>query len=236
MKKLTTVICIICLIVFAAIDLSAQDTRFGLKGGATFYKGTVEASLGFINIEMTSDTHLGFAGGIFAEFPINDLISIQPEILYMQKNSKESDDFFDIGFDDFDDFDDERATTNLSYIDVPLLLRLNIPIDGNISPYVAAGPFVGYLLDAKAKVDGDTEDLKEFMKDINYGLIFAAGLNFGKVGVEFRYDLGMANIFDEDALLNGDFDDDDFDDDFGFGGIDVSAKLSGFSVMLTIGF
>ena len=222
----------LCIFAFTAIELSAQETRFGLKGGATFYKGTIEVGLGGFNIEATSDAELGFAGGIFAEFPLNDFISIQPEVLYMQKNSKESDDFFDTGFDDFDDFDDESATTNLSYIDVPLLLKLNVPLDGNIQPYIAAGPFVGYLLDAKAKVEGDEEDLKEFMKDINYGVIFAAGINFGKIGVEFRYDMGLANIFDEDALLNGD----DFDDDFGLGDIDVNATLSGFSLMLTVGF
>ena len=222
----------LCIFAFTAIELSAQETRFGLKGGATFYKGTIEVGLSGFNIESTSDAKLGFAGGIFAEFPLNDFISIQPEVLYMQKNSKESDDFFDTGFDDFDDFDDESASTNLSYIDVPLLLKLNVPLDGNIQPYIAAGPFVGYLLDAKAKVEGDEEDLKEFMKDINYGVIFAAGINFGKIGVEFRYDMGLANIFDEDALLNGD----DFDDDFGFGDIDINATLSGFSLMLTVGF
>ncbi len=235
MKKLTTIICTVCLFFFSTADLSAQDTRFGLKGGATLYKGTIEIGLGGFSIENTSDSDLGFGGGIFVEFPLNDMFSIQPEVLYMQKNSKESDDFFD-DFDDFDDFEDEEAaTTNLSYIDAALLLRLNIPLEGNLSPYIAAGPFVGYLMDAKAKVDGDEEDLKEFMNEINYGLVIAAGLNFGRIGIEFRYDMGLANIIDQDALFNGDFDD-DFDDDFGFGNVDVTAKVSGFSVMLTISF
>lgn len=228
MKKLLSLLCMAGIICFGFSESQAQDTRFGLKGGLTYYKATLEVGVAGFNIETESDADIGFVGGLFAEFPINDMFSIQPEVLYIQKNSKSSDDTFDFGFDD--DLDGGEGKSKFSYIDVPVLLKLNIPVDGNVSPFIGIGPFVGYLLDAKATGDGVDEDLTDFMNSINYGLIFSGGVNFGNIGVELRYDMGMANIFDEDSIF------DEIDDDFGFGNLNIDAKLSGFSLMLSIGF
>ncbi len=225
MKKLCTILCLIGLMAFSVKDAVAQDTRFGLKGGITFYKGTID----FAGFEETTNSALGFTGGIYAEFPLSEYISIQPEILYIQKSTEEDDSFFD-----------ENNQTTFSYIDVPVLLRLNIPLDGSFSPFVTAGPYVGYLLDAKDEFNGETEDISDYIEDLNYGIIIGGGVQFGKFNVEVRYDIGLANIFKEGVFMD-EFDDaDDFDDffDFGdfFGGGSFEGKLSGLSLTFGISF
>ncbi len=234
MKKLLPTLLIGCLIAFGFTDTQAQDTRFGLKGGLNFFSIKGEASISFMGFSETetfdSGTQMGFHGGIFMEKPLNEFLSIQPEINFIQKGGSESDG----GVDDFVEFEDEDVT--LSYIDVPLLLKINIPLEGNLSPFITAGGYVGYLLDAKVKFDGTVEDISDDVKDISYGLLFGAGVNFGNFFVELRYDYGLSNIFDTDLFdedLNG-----DFDDDFGFGdiGFDVSIRNRGLSLAVGIMF
>lgn len=228
MKKLVTILCLIGMMAFSIQSLNAQDTRFGLKGGITFYKGTID----FAGFEESTNSALGFTAGVYAEFPLSDYISIQPEVLYTQKRTEESDDFFDT---------DNQVT--FTYLDVPLLLRLNLPLEGSISPFVTAGPYVGYLLDAKDEFNGETEDISEFIEDLNYGFIIGGGIQFGNFNVEVRYDIGLANIYDDSLFMDemGDLDDiDDFDDffDFGdfFGDGSIEGKLSGLSVTFGISF
>lgn len=225
MKKLCTILCLIGLMAFSVKDAVAQDTRFGLKGGITFYKGTID----FAGFEESSSSALGFTAGVYAEFPLSKYISIQPEILYNQKNIEEDDSFFD-----------ENNQVSFSYIDVPVLLRLNIPLEGNVSPFVTAGPYVGYLLDAKDEFDGQTEDISEFIEDLNYGIIIGGGVQFGNFNVEVRYDIGLANIYKDELFMDEFNDFDDFDDffDFGdfFGGGSIEGKLSGLSLTFGISF
>lgn len=211
MKKIITTIVVTAITLMGMSELRAQDTRFGIKGGVTYYQLNYNYGIG----EESSDPSIGFSGGLFAEFAISDMFSIQPEVLYIQKNGEDSDDFFG---------ETETTKTKLSYVDVPVLLKLNIPLDGGVSPFIAAGPYAGYLIDAVAEYDGETEDMSEFLNDINYGIAFAAGAKFGAVSIEARYDLGMANIYNMD----------DFDDVFDSSDFDV--KLSGLSLFLGISF
>lgn len=226
MKKLLPAFLIAALLAIGFSDSQAQDTRFGLKGGLSFYQVGGELSVSFMGFSETetfdSGTRMGFHGGIFMEKPINEYLSIQPEINFIQKGGSESDS------DEFVDFSDEDVT--LSYIDVPLLLKVNIPLDGNISPFLTAGGYVGYLLDAKAEFGGTTEDISDEVKDISYGLLFGVGANFGNFFIEARYDYGLSNVFDDDLFddeLNGDFDDINFD---------FKVRNSGFSIAVGIMF
>ena len=68
-----------CLIVclFVASILQAQ-TEFGVKGGLnfTFFKVT-EGNFG-----TNPDTEIGYYGGVFVDFPVDNGFHIQPELLY----------------------------------------------------------------------------------------------------------------------------------------------------------
>ncbi len=208
MKKLLTIICVAGLFACNVNNAQAQETKFGIKGGATLYSVTTE--LGDFG-EETTDGKVGFAAGLYMEKPFSDLISLQIEGLFVQKGGEDEDDFFG----------DESVT--LSYVDVPVLIRFNVPLAENVQPYVYGGGYLGYLLDASS----NEEDISEFLEDINYGAAFGAGVSFGMLSLDIRYDLGLANIYDDSELGDlGGF------EDF-FDGANIEASTSG--LMLTAG-
>lgn len=202
MNKNLTVICVTA---FFAISISnpsiAQQSRVGLKGGLAMYSTTASISIQDISEEETTDSRIGFAAGLFVEKPFSDLISIQLEGLYVQKGGKDEASQADVGVDV------EDGDLILSYVDVPVLLKINIPVGEGFSPFIYGGGFAGYLLDATAEADGqDVEDEQDFAiedlaTDLNYGVIFGAGLTFGSFTLDIRYDMGLANIFDKESDL-----------------------------------
>jgi hypothetical protein len=232
MKKILTILCIAGLFAFTVSETQAQDTRFGIKGGLSFYKVAGDFSIDFMGSSLSESfdtgTKMGFHGGIFMEKPLNQFLSIQPEVNFIQKGSRESDDFGDDIDSFFGAFEDDGVT--MSYIDVPLLLKVNIPLGENLTPFLSAGGYLGYLLGAEVEFEGSTEDISNDVKDISYGLLFGAGVNFGFIFVEARYDHGMSNLFENDLFTSGEFNN-NFNGDFG---IDVNIRNRGIS--LAVGF
>lgn len=201
MKKNIVTISLVVLFMLSFAAVQAQDSRVGLKGGAALYSSTAGFSAFGTSIEQTSDKKLGFTAGLFIEKPFSDLISGQIEALYVQKGGKDDIAEADVEVEDGD--------LTLSYIDVPVLIKLNIPLDGDIKPFLYGGGFVGYLLDAKVESGGvSAEDegveIKELLKNINYGFVLGGGVSFGKLSIDIRYDMGLGNIFDKDSDLIND--------------------------------
>jgi hypothetical protein len=90
-----------------ALNLSAQNSGFGAKGGLNFSNMTVEGN---------NDQNLkfGFHAGVFNKISISESFAVQPELLYSGKGFKNN----------FDDniFADGEAKFNLNYIDLPVKL------------------------------------------------------------------------------------------------------------------
>jgi hypothetical protein len=97
----------------------------------------------------------------------------------------------------FDEFEFE-ANINLDYLNLPLMAKYYVAEGFSLE----AGPQVGFLMSAKAKVSGggesEEEDIKDSVKGINFGVNFGvgykldSGLNFGA-----RYNLGLSNDNDD---------------------------------------
>ncbi len=201
------------------ISLYAQnDIRVGLKGGISAYKGNID----FSNVEMNTDYNSGILTGLFVNFSIHHFISVQPELLYVQKNTGDINGLLN---------DSDTVESAFSYIDLPVLLQLKFPVNQVFSPFITAGPYIGYLLEAEDTINGVTEDVSEFMKDVHFGLLFGAGVALGRFYIEARYDLGLANTIDEDSFLNGSNGGADFLDE-----VSVNAKLRGFQFSAGISF
>lgn len=208
---------------------SDRELSFGVRGGLSLYSIESEVSGGFFgNVSETSGSKIGFSAGVFAEIPINNILSFQPELLFVQKGGSDGGDPFD-GDDFFDD--DEDISLTLNYIDLPLLARANVPLEGNLTPYLVAGPSVGFLVSA-SESSGEDGDITEFFKSTNFGFVIGAGIDIGNFTVDLRYDIGLTNILD-DSIFDDQFDDDDdFFDDI-FDDIDFTQKTSG--IHLTVG-
>lgn len=207
MKKNITITCLAAVFAISfAVDAQAQEkSRVGLKGGLAVYSSTASISaLGFSE-EETSDSRMGFTAGIFVEKPFSDLISLQVEGLYVQKGGKDevSGEDFGAGVGTGD------GDLLLSYLDVPVMLKVNIPLESNVSPFLYGGGFAGYLLDASAEADGQSAEdegieIKDLLNDLNYGVVLGAGVTFGALTLDIRYDMDLANIFDKDSDLIND--------------------------------
>jgi hypothetical protein len=201
------------------ISLYAQnEIRVGLKGGISAYKGNIE----FSGFELNTEYNNGILAGLFVNFAIHHFVSLQPELLYVQKNTGDTNGLLN---------DSDTVESAFAYIDLPVMLQLKIPVNHAFSPFLTAGPYIGYLLEAEDTINGVTEDVSEFMKDVNFGLLFGAGVALGRFHLEARYDLGLSNTIDEDTIFNGSNGGADLLDD-----VSVNAKLRGFQFSAGISF
>jgi len=182
----------------AAPQASAQNIKLGVKGGVNI------ADLGGSDVGDTK-TKSGLIAGAFAEFMIGDMFAVQPEVLYSQKGTKAA----EAGVD---------AKLKLDYIEIPVLLKVNIPIEGSkVHPNVYAGPALAIKSscklsgsDGSVSIDLDCDDPlivdaigEEFpIKSTDFGLVFGGGISFdvggADVGVDVRYNLGLTKILDVD--------------------------------------
>ncbi len=189
MKKIVLVLAIIAATTYAA---DAQ-IRFGLKAGLNGYD--------FKGDDLDDyETKLGLHFGGLVNIPVSENFSIQPELLYSDEGGKYS----ESGYTD---------KYNLSYLNIPILAQLNT----SSGFYAEVGPQVGFLLSAKNKWEyegeEDSEDVKEYFKGINFSAAIGAGYRHSSgFGIGARYNLGLANVLDEDTTEGS------------------SAKLSGFQV------
>jgi len=178
----------------AVPQASAQGIKLGVKGGVNIADigGKDADSLG------STKTKAGFVGGVFAEIMIGDMFAIQPEVLYSQKGIKVE----DVG---------ATAKFKLDYIEVPVLFKVNIPIEGSkVRPSVYAGPAValkasckvsGSLGGVSVDVDCDDPSIDVPVKSTDFGVAFGGGIAFdvggAEVGVDVRYTLGLSKVSDD---------------------------------------
>jgi hypothetical protein len=83
---------------------------------------------------------------------------------------------------------------DLSYFEIPVLLRLNLPLP-IITPFAMAGPSIAFLTGATAA----GVDAKSSFNGTDFGLIFGAGVEIamGPVAAlvaQFRYEMGLTDV------------------------------------------
>jgi len=179
--------------VYMCYTINAQDDKqtknkikFGVKAGANFANASGNG-LDFL-LNSDPDARIGFTIGGLAEYEISDAFSLQGELTYGQKG------FYEKIPGDYE------ATVKLDYINIPILAKYYVAEGFSIE----AGPELSFLLSAKfAETDLDNneayddEDIKEFFKSTDIGLNFGLGYQLDNgIGINARYILGLANIYD----------------------------------------
>jgi Outer membrane protein beta-barrel domain len=164
------------------------ESAFGVKGGVNFtnfYKDNIDDKNG----------NVGFNAGLYGRFVITEGIAIQPELLYTTRGAEANWGGL---------LQNSRASVNLGYVQVPVLVMVNILPFLNIH----AGPYASYLVNANVK-NQSTSNFFNFEDEINkddyqrldYGLSGGVGLDFAKFHVGARYDYGLRTIGRERSLL-----------------------------------
>ncbi|MET4082293.1 hypothetical protein ABIB40_002251 [Pedobacter sp. UYP30] len=192
---------------FAQNTMSGSSARFGLKAGVNlsrlYYSGT---NSGIIN-NNTKD-NVGFNVTGYGDFGVANNFFIQPGISLQNKGTK-IEGTFDLGENSVTG----TNTTNVMAIEVPINAVYRIPTGDAGAVLISAGPYVGFNISGKSKVDvtsGDNQgssntDLKfgnskdDNLSSTDFGANFGLGyrLNSG-LGFGANYGLGLTNLVPKD--------------------------------------
>ena len=170
---------LIVLSIFSMTTIHAQ-IKFGGRVGLNISKQ--EFKQDSLTVEPKSKFGLDLA--LVSEFPLGELVSISPELHWLQKGYK----IEDIGGPI------ENLTATLNYLELPILVKFNF---GETTKFfVMGGPSVGYFLSGTTKdEDGnkDNIDLEEYHR-VDVGAHLGAGFGIGPIIVDVRYILGFTNL------------------------------------------
>lgn len=160
---------------FCSFTLQAQvNVNFGLKGGANFSTFTGSEAP---EASALKGPHFGGLAQITIGQDEEGFLSyaLQPEIFYSMQGAK---------------FGEQK--TVLSYVNVPVMIQRYVASSGF---YLETGPQVGFLVTAKAKVDGVSADVKSEMKSVDFALNLGLGYKFGSgFGINARYSAGLTSL------------------------------------------
>ena len=182
MKKFFTLL----FILFVFVSLSQAQMQIGPKAGLNI--SNISG-----NDAGSPDSKTGFCGGLFFMYQFSNMFAVQPEAYYTMKGAKEKESIE--GYT-------ATATVSLDYIEVPILLKLVIPIQGSaVHPAIFAGPAVGFNTTHKVKVEIEGQSAEDDIPDIKsteFALVFGGGVGFpvgsNELGFDVRYILGLTTV------------------------------------------
>lgn len=170
-------------ILFTALPLHAQWNIGGLLN--------INSSKVSVNPNPASEEYssrFGFGIGGVLDRQLTDQFEIHAEPMYLQKGAQVDDNGEEVNFE-------------TSYFELPIMIRYNFHTTGNTIPYAMTGPSFGYLLNAKFVAGLSEVDVKDQIKNVDFGIGFGGGLKIPKENVEFfaeaRYTHGLANVNDD---------------------------------------
>lgn len=168
------------------------QTGYGLKAGVNLGK--------YSDLGSNQKTNTSFYVTGYADLPVSPNFSIQPGVSLQGKGTKFSTTYGNVA--------DIQVTRNVMSIEIPVNAVYYIPTGESGKVFVGAGPYIGFNVAGKDKVNTDiagftgekstTLKLSGDNKDLN---VIDAGLNF-MLGYKFNngfllnggYNLGLTNI------------------------------------------
>ena len=203
------------LLVLLSIAVNGFTQTIIPKAGITIAKVNVSSSEAG-----TPKSTIGFTLGAGVNFPINDIFSFQPELVFMQKGFAVKEEF-SFSFGGMTESLDLDAKVIVNYLEVPVLMKATFGT--NTKFHFIAGPSIGVGLggryryeynalysdgntteveheEASGKVkfgepeDEDSEDA--YLKErVDFGLQIGGGVLIKeKILVDLRYGIGLTNL------------------------------------------
>lgn len=187
------------LFLFLAFSISAESIAqtIGVKAGLNMSNMLMKDNNGTSSDDFKMNP--GFHIGPTAEFPLNDMFSVETALLFSTKGFKTS--------EGSDGFEYEGKLINL-YIDLPVTAKAVFPV-GSIKIFGELGPYIGMGLSGKSKYEitygGETESDSEAVnwgsdaenddfKRLDFGLVAGAGVEISSIRIGVSYGYGLANI------------------------------------------
>lgn len=176
--------------------------QVGIKGGVALSTMT-QQNTNISRSDVDNNSVIAPVIGLTFAANLGDVITLQPELLYSQSGGRNT--YAVLGVNG-------ESSYRINYLEVPVLAKLmlgNSGKEGGMGFYIGAGPFVGFALNGKSSTQvGNTAAVEtnytfndqDNAKRLNYGMVAATGVNFGRMNVDLRYNYGMNNLLDNDAI------------------------------------
>jgi hypothetical protein len=160
-------------------------TTEGLKIGMNF--ATFSGADAKVPAPATASTRDAIVFGGYVGFGLGP-VTLQPELLYSLKGREVKATVLGVSF---------TNTTQLNYIDIPVLVRYSItPAPTKL--VVFAGPSLGILMSAMSKTSvsilSGSVDIKDQVNSTDIGLVIGAGVSLIGLNLDARYQMGLSPV------------------------------------------
>jgi len=152
----------------------------------------------------------GFQAGLVADFGITENFSIVPELLFSQRGGKHK---------ALNAMDEQgmpaiaSESLRINYLQLPVNLAYKFDVGDGSKLFVFAGPYFGYGLSGRGKIETKTADAKvnvsgkvEFgskedeLKRFDLGINAGIGYQFDNVYFKLQYNPGLTNLSNEKKI------------------------------------
>ena len=193
---------------FAQNTMSGSSARFGLKAGVNLARFHYSGS-GASSVNDKTKDNVGFNVTGYGDFGVANNFFIQPGISLQNKGTK-----LDGTIGEGGDAITGTNTFNVMAIEVPINAVYRIPTGDAGAVLISAGPYVGFNISGKSKVNitagdnqGKTETNLKFgnsttdnLTSTDFGANFGLGYRLGSgVGFGANYGLGLSNLVPKDS-------------------------------------
>ena len=168
------------LVLLCASQALGQEVSWGVKGGVNLATLSSDQDPG-----PEFKYRIGVIAGGFFTLPIGARLDVQPEVLFSQQGAT----FDEPGF--------ESIAIKLDSLVAPILVRYKLSSSGR-GLVLFGGPSLGFKLSANstAKSGGQTttEDIGDVIESFDYGVVFGAGWEAGRLILDGRYTWGLSGL------------------------------------------
>lgn len=164
----------------------SRNTSFGIKGGYNL-TNLYGSGKGLLNPDYLNAFH----GGLYGQFGLNQVSSIQVELLYTRKGYMAN--FNSVGGPSYNE---SQRTTRLNYLQLPILYVANFT--KNLSFHI--GPQVSLLTNARV-YDQDLALSAGGFNSLDYGAVAGFEGRVGPARIGVRYDLGLGSVYKDGVSI-----------------------------------
>lgn len=166
-------------LLISSISISQNKIIYGLKGGVNLS--------GFHTENGTSSDLIGVNLGGLARMELNKTFGLQSELNFNSKGG-----IYMLSMTPF------NPSIKLKYLNLPVIIQIHITKKFNFE----FGPELGFLVDKKAELNGesfDIEDVSSFDFNLNAGLSYEFD---NGILIQSRYGYGLSKLFNESDFKN----------------------------------
>ena len=161
----------------SAYGARAQNWHYGITANANYS--------GISGKGMKESFTAGWQAGLFAEWRLNEVLGVQPELLFSWNGYKKVEDFMTY----YNNYGRSTAANDVKvgYVAVPLLLRYHI----SKAVGIMVGPQYSFkVYDDENLLKSDKAAFKNYEVSVNVGM----QVNVGGVGLYGRYNWGLSDV------------------------------------------